>query len=374
MARVVIENLGKTFKGPKGEAISAVNNLNLTVEDREFLVLVGPSGCGKTTTLRLIAGLDEISTGNISIDGRVINTVPPKDRDLAMVFQTFALYPHMTAYENMAFGLQVRKLPKKEIGQRVREAAEMLDIKDCLNRLPEALSGGQRQRVALGRAIVRKPKVFLFDEPLSNLDAPMRLQMRKELHKLHTQLGSTMIFVTHDQSEAMALGDRIAVMKQGVLQQVDQPATIYNQPANLFVANFIGSPAINIFQGRILRDAQGLSFQFDTAQDITLNLDRALEDRLQTRIGKEVILAIRPEHISYATPASGANTNWIVSATIELAESMGAETYLYAKLGATSFTVRTAAASSASPGQSANFLFDLHHAHFFDPNTGMVIL
>jgi multiple sugar transport system ATP-binding protein len=373
MACVVIENLSKTFIGPKGEAIPAVSNLSLKVEDREFLVVVGPSGCGKTTMLRLLAGLEDISSGNISIDGKLINNVPPKDRDIAMVFQNHALYPHMTAYENMSFGLKVRKLPRKEIDQRIRDAAALLNIEDCLTRLPEALSGGQRQRVALGRAIVRQPKVFLFDEPLSNLDAPMRVQMRKELHKLHTQLGSTMIFVTHDQAEAMALGDRIAVMNRGVLQQVDKPETVYHHPANLFVANFIGSPAINIFAGKIIQTAQVLSFQFNTPQNLSLDLLAAVAGRLQKHIGKEVFLGIRPEHISLAGSAPNQSGGQIMPACVELIEPIGAETYVHAKLGTTSFITRLPSTQSAPVGQAANFLPDLNHALFFDPKSGQAL-
>ena len=242
MARVVIENVSKIFHGPKGEEVCAVHNVNLTVEDKELLVLVGPSGCGKTTTLRMIAGLEDISEGTISIDGEVMNAVPPKDRDIAMVFQNYALYPHMTVFENMAFGLKLRKFPKAEIEQRVKQTAEILGLNSCLARKPNEISGGQRQRVAVGRAIVRKPKLFLFDEPLSNLDAPLRIQMRKEIATLHSRLETTMIYVTHDQAEAMTLGDRIAVMKDGAIQQVADPLTIYDSPISVFVAEFIGSP------------------------------------------------------------------------------------------------------------------------------------
>src|SRR5581483_8872703 len=249
MAQVTIEKLTKVFKQPGGKTICAVNQASLEIMDGEFLVLVGPSGCGKTTLLRLVAGLEEINEGTISFDGAGINHLAPKDRDLAMVFQTYALYPHMTAYENMAFGLTLRKVAGAEINQRVRETAGLLGLADCLDRKPKELSGGQRQRVALGRAIVRNPKVFLFDEPLSNLDAPLRAQMRLELSKLHKRLAATMLYVTHDQTEAMAMGDRIAVMKEGVIQQVAEPMVIYHQPANLFVAGFMGTPPMNFFRG-----------------------------------------------------------------------------------------------------------------------------
>ena len=247
MARVVVENLKKIFKGPTGGEIPAVNGINLSVEDKELLVLVGPSGCGKSTTLRLIAGLDEITSGTISIDGQVVNRVPPKDRNIAMVFQNYALYPHLTVYENLAFGLNLRKFARDEIDRRVRDAAEILALTDCLNRRPAELSGGQRQRVAVGRATVRQPRVFLFDEPFSNLDAGMRVRLRRELAQLHTRLGATMIYVTHDQGEAMTLGDRIGVMKEGVMQQVADPLALYHRPASMFVAGFIRVAADEFF-------------------------------------------------------------------------------------------------------------------------------
>jgi multiple sugar transport system ATP-binding protein len=375
MARVVIENLTKTFIGPKRELICAVNNLNLVVEDREFLVLVGPSGCGKTSTLRLIAGLEESTTGTISIDGRIINRVAPKDRDIAMVFQHHALYPHMTAYQNMAFGLEVRKLPRQEIEARVGEAAEVLDLKDCLNRKPEALSGGQRQRVALGRAMVRKPKVFLFDEPLSNLDAPMRAQMRKELRKLHAQIGSTIIFVTHDQSEAMALGDRIAVMKAGMLQQVDTPAQVYGVPANLFVAGFIGSPAMNFVSGNIEPDQDGICFHANApagdAESFKAKVEGSKAERLKSLVRKEVVLGLRPELIQVQSPDARSGSS--IKARVDVVEPMGAETYLYVAAGSHSFTLRIAPGQFFTVQQPINLEFDFSRAHFFDPATGQSI-
>ncbi|PYK57877.1 MAG: sugar ABC transporter ATP-binding protein, partial [Verrucomicrobia bacterium] len=258
MARIVLDNVSKIFKGPKGEEVRAVNNVSLTIEDREFLVLVGPSGCGKSTTLRMMAGLEEVSRGTISIDGKVVNDVEPKDRDVAMVFQNYALYPHMTVYENMAFGLKLRRYPRAEIDLRVSQAAEILGITPLLDRLPRALSGGQRQRVAVGRAIVRQPKAFLFDEPLSNLDAQMRVQMRMELSRLHQRLAVTMVYVTHDQIEAMTMGNRIAVLKNGEVQQIAGPLELYRRPANLFVAGFIGAPSMNIFRGVLSGDSDGL--------------------------------------------------------------------------------------------------------------------
>ena len=279
MAQVIIQNLHKTYLGDKGRQVIAVEDLNLKIEDGEFMVLVGPSGCGKSTTLRLVAGLEEISGGNIYIDGKKLNDVPPKDRDIAMVFQNYALYPHMTVYKNMAFGLELRKLPKKEIQRRVQEAAQILGLSDeMLQRKPKALSGGQRQRVALGRSIVRKPKVFLFDEPLSNLDAKMRVQTRGEIAKLHGRLRNTMIYVTHDQVEAMTLGDRICVMKSGRVQQVGTPLEIYNRPATLFVAGFIGSPAMNFLPGQVVEKSRRLFFAEETGADggaLLLQIDEA---------------------------------------------------------------------------------------------------
>ncbi len=266
VAKVVIENLVKVYPEKTGPGVRAVNGINLTIEDREFIVLVGPSGCGKTTTLRMIAGLEEISGGTIAIDGQIVNHVLPKDRDIAMVFQNYALYPHMSVYDNMAFGLKLRKLPKSEIDVRVREAAAMLGLESYLDRKPKALSGGQRQRVAVGRAIVRKPKVFLFDEPLSNLDAKMRVSTRAEISRLHARLGATMIYVTHDQVEAMTMGDRICVMKDGNIMQVAEPLTLYNQPANLFVAGFIGSPSMNFFNGTVRRAGNSLAFVEDNSR------------------------------------------------------------------------------------------------------------
>src|SRR5436309_7043550 len=260
MARVVLENLSKRFTGPGGETIRALDKASLAIEERELLVLVGPSGCGKTTTLRLIAGLEEPTSGTVAIDGQVVNPVPPQDRDIAMVFQNYALYPHMSVYENMAFGLKLRKCPRAETDRRVKAAAELLGLTACLERKPQALSGGQRQRVALGRAIVRQPKVFLFDEPLSNLDPQMRAQMRAEISRLHRRLASTMIYVTHDPVEAMTLGERIAVMREGAIQQVAAPMELYRRPANLFVAGFIGWPPMNLFLGTVLEKGRALFF------------------------------------------------------------------------------------------------------------------
>ena len=290
MAQVVLEHLTKVFAGPRGEGIRAVDCVSLTVEDKELLVLLGPSGCGKTTTLRLIAGLEEATTGTVSIDGRVVNGVAPENRDIAMVFQNHALYPHMTAFENMAFGLKLRKVPRAEIAARVGEAAEILGLAACLERKPAALSGGERQRVALGRAMVRRPRVFLFDEPLSNLDAALRQQMRAEIARLRRRLVATMIYVTHDQDEALTLGDRIAVMKQGVIQQVADPMNLYRNPANLFVAGFVGSPPMNFFKGAVVSMRGGLFFQEQTPngaaplKPITLRLADSSAGTLQAQV------------------------------------------------------------------------------------------
>ena len=288
MAGVVLKDVCKVYDG--GGTFLAVNHVNLAIKDREFMVLVGPSGCGKSTTLRMIAGLEEISSGTISIGDRVVNNVPPKDRDIAMVFQNYALYPHKTVYENMAFGLRLRKFPKADIDKRVRAAAEILGIESFLNRKPKALSGGQRQRVAVGRAIVRKPEVFLFDEPLSNLDAKMRVQMRTEISKLHTRLETTMIYVTHDQIEAMTMGDRICVMKDGLIQQVDTPLNIYDHPANTFVAGFIGTPPMNIFRGNISKDGDRILFK---NENMSLVLPEAWKSAAEKFIDKEILFGAR---------------------------------------------------------------------------------
>ncbi len=376
MAQVVIENLGKTFKGPRGEGIQAVSNLSLSVESGEFFVLVGPSGCGKSTTLRLIAGLEEIDQGTISIEGRVINDVPPKDRDIAMVFQNHALYPHMTAFENMAFGLKLRKCSRAEIEQRVGKAAEILGLKDCLGRKPEALSGGQRQRVAVGRAIVRKPKVFLFDEPLSNLDARMRAQMRQEISKLHARLDSTMIYVTHDQVEAMSMGDRIAVMKEGVVQQAAAPMEVYQHPANMFVAGFIGSPPMNFFRGTLERNGDGMFFQETSSNSATrgfrLRMGNEMALRLASCAGKKVVFGIRPENIAEKSP--GEANGETVEAMVEAVEPMGPETYLYAKAGENSFVARVSADCRMEGGRTVPVSFDMSRAHFFDPATEKVMV
>ena len=371
MAKVVIENLVKVYPEKGGPGTRAVNSIELTIEDREFMVLVGPSGCGKSTTLRMIAGLEEISGGTIRIDGRVINAVAPKDRDIAMVFQNYALYPHMSVRDNMAFGLKLRKFPAAEIEQRVREAAALLGIEDLLDRKPKALSGGQRQRVAVGRAIVRKPKVFLFDEPLSNLDAKMRVTTRTEISKLHARLGATMIYVTHDQVEAMTMGDRICVMKDGDIMQVATPLDLYHRPANMFVAGFIGSPPMNFLHGTIQSAGARLLFVETSAAAAPLHigLDERLSSRAAARIGQPIVLGIRPEDIHEALSFVNPAPETIAEVNIEVSEPMGAETYLYLHSGAHPFVARVRGNAGFDSSQRLKVAFQLGNAHLFDPQT-----
>jgi multiple sugar transport system ATP-binding protein len=375
MAKVLIENLVKTYPEKTGPGVTAVKGISLEIQDREFMVLVGPSGCGKSTTLRMIAGLEEISGGTISIDGKVVNDVLPKDRDIAMVFQNYALYPHMTVYENMAFGLKLRKLPKPEIEARVREAAVMLGLEPYLDRRPKALSGGQRQRVAVGRAIVRKPKVFLFDEPLSNLDAKMRVSTRTEISKLHDRLGATMIYVTHDQVEAMTMGDRICVMKDGHIMQVAEPLTLYNQPANIFVASFIGSPPMNLFKGALRRSGNALTFVETNAAatPIAVTLDDTLSRKAAAYIDKPIVFGIRPENVHDTLSTADADPSRTIEVKVEVSEPMGAETYLYLDTGATSFIARVRPTDRFEPNQRVKVTFDIAHAHLFDPATEAAI-
>ena len=375
MAKVVLENITKVFPG----GVKAVDNANLEIQDREFVVLVGPSGCGKSTTLRMIAGLEEITSGNVYIDGKIVNEVAPKDRDIAMVFQNYALYPHMTVYKNMAFGLMLRKYPKAEIIQRVREAAQILGITDeQLERKPKALSGGQRQRVAVGRAIVRKPKAFLFDEPLSNLDAKMRVQMRAEISRLHDRLKSTMIYVTHDQVEAMTMGDRIVVMKDGLIQQVDKPIALYDNPKNMFVAGFIGSPSMNFFKGSIEQRQGALWFVeqsagANTQKGFVLRINDDMAKKLNGYIGKTITFGSRPEDINDKQYATFTQSNQIVPATVEVVEPMGAEIYLYLNTGSHSFVARVNSHEKAEVGQRLDMAIDMRKCHFFDMQTEQVI-
>lgn len=351
MATVCLKNVRKVFD----ETTVAVSDFSLEVADGEFVVLVGPSGCGKSTTLRMIAGLEEATDGEIFIDEILANPLPPKDRDIAMVFQNYALYPHMTVYENLAFGLKLRKIAKDEIDERVRDAADILGIGDLLDRRPAALSGGQRQRVAVGRAIVRKPKVFLFDEPLSNLDARLRVQMRTEISKLHTQLDATMIYVTHDQVEAMTMGDRLVVMDAGEIQQVGAPVDLYHNPGNRFVAGFIGSPAMNFVDGRVIQH-EGLVFD---AEDLKVHLP----DRFGVSVDRNVTLGIRPEHIRCEAKTD-------VMATVDVVEPMGSETYVYLSVDDQQMVARLPGDRYPRVGERVGVVFDVDAIHLFDRETG----
>jgi len=379
---LALENVSKVYAGN----VRAVDDFTLTAAEGELLVLVGPSGCGKTTTLRLIAGLEEPSSGTIAIAGRVVNGVAPKDRDVAMVFQNYALYPHLSVYGNLAFGLKMRRIGRAEIRRRVDEAAEMLGISDLLARRPGELSGGQRQRVALGRAMVRRPKVFLFDEPLSNLDAALRAKMCRHIRRLHAQLGTTTVYVTHDQSEAMTLGQRIAVLRAGRIQQVAGPATLYQQPANRFVAEVIGSPAMNFFDGRIERGDAGLVFD---AGDFVLPVPNARSASLEPLVGRPITLGIRPEHITLLSeeqdprtpegarggspaPANQAAADKLPlapSATVEAIETLGAECYVYLNTARHTFVARVPAGCAFWIGQQVQWAATVDNSHFFDTTT-----
>ncbi|QTD41047.1 ABC transporter ATP-binding protein [Sporosarcina sp. Te-1] len=357
MAELILEHVYKTFD----KNVTAVSDFHLHIQDEEFIVFVGPSGCGKSTTLRMIAGLEEISSGNIYINGELVNDMAPKDRDIAMVFQNYALYPHMTVYGNMAFGLKNRRFPKDEIHERVTEAAKILGLEDLLNRKPKALSGGQRQRVALGRAIVRDAQVFLMDEPLSNLDAKLRVQMRAEIAKLHQRLKTTTIYVTHDQTEAMTMATRLVVMKDGLIQQIGSPKEVYENPENVFVGGFIGSPAMNFFEGEV---AEGAFIIGETSLVIPEEQMRKL--RRQGYVGRRAILGIRPEHID-ETVSTGPNTaREHLDIQVEVSELTGAEMMVYASLEGQNFVARLSAETSVAPGQFVKLLFNLEKSHFFD--------
>ncbi|MDQ8202882.1 sn-glycerol-3-phosphate ABC transporter ATP-binding protein UgpC [Pelagicoccus sp. SDUM812003] len=369
MATVEIRSLTKIYPDRKNKDVTAVNGIDLSIQDREFMVLVGPSGCGKSTTLRMIAGLEDITSGEISIDGNLINDVPPKDRDIAMVFQNYALYPHMSVFENMAFGLKLRKFSKQQIKRRVDEAARILGIEDLLHRKPKELSGGQRQRVAVGRAIVRKPKVFLFDEPLSNLDAKMRVSTRAEISKLHDRLDSTMIYVTHDQVEAMTMGDRICVMNHGDIMQVDDPLTLYNQPANLFVAGFIGSPPMNLLRGRLESVDAHLFFHAEQS-DIALKLDARLAEQGRSHLDEQVVLGIRPENMREVASQASDLAGLTAKLQLEVVEPMGNETFLYLRNGQQNLIGRVGSDAKFSAGQTLELAFEISKAHLFDASSG----
>ena len=367
MASLSLSHINKTY--PNG--FQAVKDFNLEIEDKEFIIFVGPSGCGKSTTLRMIAGLEEISGGTLKIGDKVMNDVEPKDRDIAMVFQNYALYPHMTVYDNMAFGLKLRKVPKDQIDKAVREAARILDLEKLLDRKPKALSGGQRQRVAMGRAIVRNPKVFLMDEPLSNLDAKLRVQMRIEIAKLHQRLGTTIIYVTHDQTEAMTLGTRIVVMKDGVIQQVDTPQNLYEKPQNLFVAGFMGSPQMNFLDAVVRINGTAVTLEV-AGQSIPLPPAKAKKLIDGGYNGKTVVMGIRPEDV-YDSEMFIETAKCVFSSTIKVYELLGAEVFLYFDLGEFPMTARVDPRSNARPGDTVRFAFDVEKIHVFDKETEQVI-
>ncbi|OCA90128.1 sn-glycerol-3-phosphate ABC transporter ATP-binding protein UgpC [Pradoshia sp. D12] len=364
MAQLKLENIYKVYDNK----VTAVTDFNLHIKDKEFIVFVGPSGCGKSTTLRMIAGLEEISKGDFYIDDKRVNDVPPKDRDIAMVFQNYALYPHMSVYDNMAFGLKLRKFDKAEIDRRVKDAARILGLEEYLNRKPKALSGGQRQRVALGRAIVRDAKVFLMDEPLSNLDAKLRVQMRAEIAKLHQRLNTTTIYVTHDQTEAMTMATRLVVMKDGFIQQVGAPKDVYENPENIFVGGFIGSPAMNFINGK-LEDGYFVT----GSTRIAVPEGKLSYLRKQDYIGKDVVLGIRPEDIHDEPIFMDASPETTVSCIIEVAELMGAETMLYTQIEGQSIVARIDSRSDISPMDTIKLGLDINKAHFFDKDTELRI-
>ncbi len=369
MASLSFKHLYKKYPG----GVTAVSDFNLEVKDKEFLVLVGPSGCGKTTTLRMIAGLEEITEGELFIGDQLVNDVAPKDRKIAMVFQNYALYPHMSVFENMSFGLKLNKTPKEEIKRRVEEAARILDITHLLDRKPKALSGGQKQRVALGRAIVRNPKVFLLDEPLSNLDAKLRAAMRTELTKLHQSVGTTFVYVTHDQVEAMTMATRIVVMKDGLIQQVDTPQNLYDYPCNMFVAGFIGTPQMNFITGMLTKKGEDIYFNFEN-KAIKLPADKANNPALKEYIGHEVTLGIRPECIHDEPVHIATLTESVVDTYVDVTELMGAEIYLYLTIGETKLTARVSSRSTSRAGDTIKVAFDMSRIHIFDKDTERFIV
>jgi multiple sugar transport system ATP-binding protein len=366
VARVQLERVSKKFG-----AVTAVNDVSLEIPDKQFTVLVGPSGCGKTTALRLIAGLEEATAGDIFIGERRVNDVPPKDRDIAMVFQNYALYPHMTVYDNMAFGLKLRKYPKTQIDKRVKDTAGLLGIEGLLDRKPKQLSGGQRQRVALGRAIVREPQVFLMDEPLSNLDAKLRVQTRAEIKKLHARLQTTTVYVTHDQTEAMTMGDRIVVMRDGLVQQVDSPMNLYDRPANQFVAGFIGSPAMNFISARV---AQNGSAYRITADGFQVEVPGELSGAVRGSSGRDVVFGIRPEDIQDRALVSDAQPGWTIRVGVDVHEPLGSDVILYLTAGSHSIVARVDAHTQAKMGQQIEVVLNMRKMHLFDPQTQAAIV
>ena len=367
MASLSLSHINKTY--PNG--FQAVKDFNLEIEDKEFIIFVGPSGCGKSTTLRMIAGLEEISGGTLKIGDKVMNDVEPKDRDIAMVFQNYALYPHMTVYDNMAFGLKLRKVPKDQIDKAVREAARILDLDKLLDRKPKALSGGQRQRVAMGRAIVRNPKVFLMDEPLSNLDAKLRVQMRIEISKIHQRLGATIIYVTHDQTEAMTLGTRIVVMKDGVVQQVDTPQNLYQKPGNLFVAGFMGSPQMNFLDAVISEKGGNMIATIGNEHEVIVPAAKAKVLKDKGYVGKKVVLGIRPEDIHDSQMFLETSPSKPMTSVVKVYELLGAEVFLYFDVNGTQVTARVDPRTTAKTGDPIKFAFDMEKSHFFDKETEM---
>ncbi len=378
MASLSLKGIYKKYAA----GVVAVSDFNLEIKDKEFIILVGPSGCGKSTTLRMIAGLEEITEGELYIGNRLVNDIAPKDRDIAMVFQNYALYPHMTVFDNMAFGLKLRKTPKDEIKRRVEEAARVLDIAHLLDRKPKALSGGQRQRVALGRAIVREPQVFLLDEPLSNLDAKLRAQMRTELSKLHAKLGTTFIYVTHDQTEAMTMGDRIVVMKDGFIQQVDAPQVLYTKPCNMFVAGFLGSPQMNFIDSKLVKQDGKFMVEFGTEDTKTTRGVKyyiPLPDSkneggvLDEYVGKEIVMGIRPEDVHNEPRLLEEYADCKVNANVEVTELMGAETFLYLNVEGFNFTARVEPTSTARPGDTIEIAIENNKIHLFDKETERTI-
>ncbi len=368
MASISLRNIYKIYPGD----VTAVSDFNLEIEDKEFIILVGPSGCGKSTTLRMIAGLEEISKGELYIGDKLVNDVAPKDRDIAMVFQNYALYPHMTVFKNMAFGLELRKVPKDVIKQKVEEAARILDIEHLLNRKPKALSGGQRQRVALGRAMVRDPAVFLLDEPLSNLDAKLRAQMRTEITKLHQRLGTTFVYVTHDQTEAMTMGDRIVVMKDGFIQQVDTPQNLYDKPCNKFVAGFIGSPQMNFINATIVKEGDEYLAQFGQYK-LPIPKGKSEGGVFDGYIGKPVVMGVRPECI-HDDELFLSNFKYLsVEANVDIAELMGSEIFIYMSVEGNNLIAKVPPRSTYKLGDKITVAIDMNKSHFFDAETEKTI-